>query len=269
MQLHFLAECLAILWTLTPAMQPDVPAAAGIAPRAAGLLQAELTQAGAVPITVEGDVVSYVKAVPFKLTAKPGAHFYAWTVPPGVTAAKAKNVLTVTSAPKGTHTFRVTAATVKIDFAAKTFEVVEEDGQIDVSLGEAPQPGPTPPGPTPPDPPSPAPIPANGLHVLVLYETADLAKLTPQQRLILYSQSIRDYLNAKCAMGPDGKTRQWRLWDVNVDASNEQKIWQDAMKRPRQGTPWIIVSNHPKGGYEGPLPASLADALDLLKKWGE
>jgi hypothetical protein len=132
-----------------------------------------------------------------------------------------------------------------------------------------PGPTPTPPGPTPPpDPPGPAPpIPAAGLHVLMVYEDKELPKLPPGQYSVLYAKAVRDYLNAKCAAGPDGKTKQWRTWDKDTNATGESKLWQDALARPRQRTPWIIISNG-KTGYEGPLPNSVEDALKLLKIYG-
>ena len=138
---------------------------------------------------------------------------------------------------------------------------------IAVNLG--PRPPPIPPVPPVP-PPSPAPIPADGLHVLVVYETSDLSKLPAPQQQILYSTTIRAYLDSKCPLGPDGKTREWRVWDKDVSTTNESKIWQDAMRRPRQSIPWVIVSNPQKGGgFEGPLPANVDDALILIKKFGD
>lgn len=149
-----------------------------------------------------------------------------------------------------------------IDFEAEVFD----EAEVTVTIGVGPGPGPDPdPGPKP----SPAPIPAVGLHVLIVYESADLGKMSAAQQAILYAQSIREYLNTKCPAGPDGKTKEWRIWDKDVATDGESKLWQEAMKRPRSATPWIIVSNLDKGGgFEGPLPTNVADALTLLKKFG-
>lgn len=127
-----------------------------------------------------------------------------------------------------------------------------------------PGPGPVPPGPTP----GPTPIPGDGFRALIVYETADLGKMPKDQELILYSQTVRDYLNSKAAPGPDGKTKEWRIFDKDVSTAGESKTWQDAMKRDRKGLPWIILSG-PKGGFEGPLPANVADAMALIKKYAE
>ena len=137
-----------------------------------------------------------------------------------------------------------------------------------VIIGDAP-PGPGPePGPQPPDPqPGPVPIPGDGLRVLIVYETAEASKLPIGQQSVLYSKTVRDYLNAKCPVGPDGKTKDWRIYDADVDLSGEAKTWQDAMKRPRSAVPWIVISNG-KTGHEGPLPKSVDEAMTLLKKFG-
>jgi hypothetical protein len=135
---------------------------------------------------------------------------------------------------------------------------------LDVDNG-GPAPPPVPPGPKP-DPPSPAPIPAAGLRVLIVYETADATKMPVAQQSILYGKPFRDYLNAKCALGPDGKTREWRIWDQNVATSAESKTWQDAMARPRASVPWLVVSNG-KAGWEGPLPANVDAAMAIIKKF--
>jgi hypothetical protein len=135
-------------------------------------------------------------------------------------------------------------------------------------VGDAPGPGPGP-APRPPDPAPqpPPPIPGNGLRVLVVYESADLARYPPGQLAVLYAKAVRDYLNTHCPPGPDGRTREWRIYDQDTDTSGESKTWQDAMRRPRASLPWIVVSNG-RTGYEGPLPASVADTLALLRKYG-
>jgi hypothetical protein len=157
-----------------------------------------------------------------------------------------------------------TDGTLALDYAEKL-----------VTIGAAPLPPPGPgpgPGPSPgPGPtPGPAPIAGDGLRVLVVFESAKLTTYPPGQLAALYSKSVRDYLGAKCAVGPDGKTPERRFYDADVDLSQETKTWQDAMKRPRTALPWVVVSNPAKGGgYEGPLPASAEEFLALLKKWGD
>lgn len=132
-----------------------------------------------------------------------------------------------------------------------------------------PDPGPTPVPPVPPvPPPSPAPIPVDGFRALIVYESAELGKMPAPQTNILYTKDIRDYLNSKTVKGTDGKTGEWRIWDKDVDTSNETKLWQDVMKRPRTAVPWIVISTG-KDGFEGPLPATVADTLALLKKYGD
>jgi hypothetical protein len=140
-----------------------------------------------------------------------------------------------------------------------------------VKVGKQPDPGPGPKPPDPPVPPTPpdppAPIPADGFRVLMVYETAEVSKYPAAQSAVLYSKSVRDYLNAKCAAGPDGKTKEWRIWDKDADPSQEASHWQAAMKRTRAGTPWLVVSDG-KTGFEGPLPNTVEETLTLLKKYG-
>jgi hypothetical protein len=140
-------------------------------------------------------------------------------------------------------------------------------------------PGPTPPnppGPNPPVPPTPstAPINGKGLHVLVLIETADAPKLPPAQYNAIYGQEFHDYLDSKTPIGPDGKQHEWWILDKDSDVSALPDKWKNAVKRAKESkdfkTPWIIVSNPDKGGgYEGPLPATKQEILNLLKKYGD
>jgi hypothetical protein len=129
-------------------------------------------------------------------------------------------------------------------------------------------PSPLSPPPAPPAPPTPAaPIAGDGLRMLIVYDSARLDKLTTGQQAAVYGKSTRDYLNAKTPLGSDGKTHEWRIWDKGVSTDAEEKVWQDAMKRPHPTLPYLIVSNG-KSGYEGPLPAGVDDAMTILKKFG-
>lgn len=118
----------------------------------------------------------------------------------------------------------------------------------------------------PPPPVDPtAPIPFDGFRVLILYETADT--MTAAQQGSIWSKQVRDYLNTHCPVGPDNKTREWRVYDKDTALDGERLLWQDAAKRKRTSLPWVIVSNG-KTGYEGPLPANKDSMLELLKKFG-
>lgn len=126
---------------------------------------------------------------------------------------------------------------------------------------------PTPPKPPEP-PPSPAPIPLAGLRVLIVYEQMDLQKYPSAQQNALYAEEVHKYLQLKCAVGSDGKTAEFRIWDKDTQASGDSQHWAEALKRPRTTMPWVIISNHPTGGFEGPLPANTTELVALLKKFG-
>lgn len=149
-------------------------------------------------------------------------------------------------------------------------QVLISDDTKTVTIGE-PKPPVPPVPPTPPDPPvpppGPAPIPLDGFRALIIYESADLPKMPATQQAILFSKDVRSYLDARCAAGPDGKTKEWRIWDKDVDTTNVASHWQAAMKRERKSVPWLIISTG-KAGWEGPLPADAKQTLDLLKKYG-
>jgi hypothetical protein len=149
-------------------------------------------------------------------------------------------------------------------FFTKTF--IQGEGDID------PTPNPPDPNPDPrPEPnPGPAPIPLAGFRVLFISESEDSSDFTAmpkEQREIFYSPLIRDYLNAKCVKGPDGKTADWRVIDPDAEFSPEEQRWKDAASRSRQEIPWLIISDG-KTGFEGPLPDNVDDTLKLLKKFG-
>ena len=125
-------------------------------------------------------------------------------------------------------------------------------------------PGPIPPVPPDPVPPKPdPPIPISGLRVLVVYESSqagDVAK-------IIAAKDVVSYLDAKCAKGKDGKSPEWRFLDKDTNLASADKWVKDAMARPRQSIPWLIVSNG-VSGFEGPVPATAEATLALLKKFG-
>lgn len=156
---------------------------------------------------------------------------------------------------------------VKDDLVRQMLTVTVGPRPPPVPPGPTP-PGPTPPGPTPPGPTPepPAPIPGGANRVLIVYESSDLPRYTPEQASVFSAASVREYLARKCAKGPDGKTPEYRVWDKDVDTSSVSDTWKEAMKLPRQSLPWIIISNGTTG-FNGPLPPNAADTLTLLKKY--
>lgn len=139
-------------------------------------------------------------------------------------------------------------------------------GDVPPTPAPGPGPGPTPPGPEP----TPDPFGVTGpgaFRVLIVYESADLSKLPTGQLTALTSGVVRDYLNSHCFAGPDGRTKDWRVWDQSVNASGESAMWQRVMARPRAKIPWIVIGNGIVG-YEGPLPNDVTSLLALLKKYG-
>lgn len=186
-----------------------------------------------------------------------------WRVyPPTVDkATTGKGLLEFVGAP-GTYRVELLAISLAADGSTQI-----EEATVSVLIGgtpPTPDPGPGPrpqPGPTP----DPAPIPEPGFRVLMVYETGEV--LPPGTSSVMFSKQVRDYLDAKCIVGRDGVTKEWRIWDKDVDTSNETPTWQAAMKRERKSVPWIVISNG-KTGFEGPLPSNVPDAMTLLKKFG-
>lgn len=151
------------------------------------------------------------------------------------------------------------------DFAVCTV-IVGEPGPVPPIPVPVPPVPPVPPIPPVP-PPSPSPIPAAGLRVLIIEETKDRGKLTPGQFAAIFNQPFRDLLSAKCVKDAENPNGAFRIWDKDINAIADSKLWQDAMKRPRTMLPWIIISNPAKGGYEGPLPTRLEDTISLLNSY--
>ena len=124
--------------------------------------------------------------------------------------------------------------------------------------------------PTPPDPPTPvdpSPFVGDGLRVLITYETQDVGNLKPGHQAAIFGKQVRELLDQKCVMGPDGKTHEWRIWDKDVAVGDESDIWKAAAKRDKKSIPWIAIGNG-KSGFEGPLPDRVEDTIALINKFG-
>lgn len=219
-----------------------------------------LGQSVTLPKEVRGEPGAWIVVVPEK---KDGGRVK-WRVGPGLSRVPIDQLFpgqesagVVVQGQRGTY--EVWAWCAKGDVAS-------ELAVCRVVIGDVP---PVPPGPVPPVPPGPVPpIPGDGLAVLIVYESAELAKLPEAQRGVIFGATVRDYLNRKCA--PDPAVASWkrfRIWDKDLDLAAEHQLWRDAMARPRKSVPWIVVSNG-KAGFEGPLPATVDEAMKLLRQFG-
>jgi hypothetical protein len=101
---------------------------------------------------------------------------------------------------------------------------------------------------------TPAPIDVPGLHVLIVEETDDRDTIDKGQLSVLQSTLVRQEVAAA-----GGQFRQY-----DATHTPEAEPWKTAMARPRQSTPWLIVSNPGKGGFEGPLPASIDATKQII-----
>lgn len=116
------------------------------------------------------------------------------------------------------------------------------------------------PPPTPVDPVDPAPIPTDGLRVLIVREYDETAANMPaSQQRIFTDSKVLGWLKVNAP----GK---WRIWDADGDASKAPEEFQAALKRPRGGLPWIVISNGTTG-FEGPLPKTADETVALLEKY--
>jgi hypothetical protein len=143
--------------------------------------------------------------------------------------------------------------------------------------GELPPVPPTPvppgPGPVPPVPPGPTPgpvpIPAEGLRVLIVEEPKDRAKLPKEQLEILFDDNLRTWLDSVCVDDAIGR-KGWNIWPASETGANVPKHWQEALKTMKAHkefkTPFIAISTG-KTGYLGPLPGTVSQVQELVKKF--
>lgn len=146
--------------------------------------------------------------------------------------------------------------------------------KVRIKVGGGPNPPPAPPTPGPQPGPGPQPddakppFPVKGLTVLITYESETRARLPQGQAAILQSRHVRNFLDSKCVVGPDGKTRDWRMWDDETDVSAAPELWKAAMAVPRQKDEWLVVNNG-RSFYSGPLPATAEEFMSLVSKYAE
>lgn len=211
-------------------------------------------------ISVVGDTTTVVNKLPFKLhpqikAGKGNSVVYTWDLPKDWRYSEKEGVVTVQSAPDGKYTVRL--RTIMIIWDEK--KVVQNYQSLTLIIGKGADPKPKPPEPDP------APIPVKGLRVLIIYDPGAEDKMPIEQKAIIFGQPMRDYLNTRCVLGPDNKTREWRIYPTDVKIETAPKIWRDAFARQRSSVPWLIVSNGVTG-FEGELPSDVASTKKVIGK---
>lgn len=135
----------------------------------------------------------------------------------------------------------------------------------------APMPPPVPPSPVPPTPVPPAPVPPTPVPVTsfrVIYVTESATALTKTQNAVINAQANVAYLNSKVTK--TNSWPDWRSYDPQTPAEKDYPglaaMW--AAAKPAVTTvPCVIIQVNDKVTIE-PFPATAADALTLLKKYG-
>ena len=225
------------------------------------------------PATIRAQVGAFVLVKPVRLEGGKAVRYFTsddqyLSVFPSELLTDSTATVLVASKQGRYKVFAVTAAGDKISSVASTIIVVGDGVDPDPLPPQPKPPQPKPDDPKPDDPkPTPAPIPLPGLRVMIVYDSAKLAEMPKEQQAILFGAETRGLLNQKCVADEQGNA-SWRIYPKVTDISNADKVWQDAIARPRASVPWVVVSNG-KTGFEGPLPANAAQFMELVKKYAE
>ena len=91
-----------------------------------------------------------------------------------------------------------------------------------------------------------------------------MTKYSLEQQISLSGADVRDFLNQNCVK--ENGTPGYRMYDPDVDLTNDSPVWKKAMSRARTEIPWVIISNG-NTGFEGPLPKTPTAFLELCKKY--
>lgn len=106
--------------------------------------------------------------------------------------------------------------------------------------------------PVPPADPSP-----KGVRVVLIYDRASLAA---GQAWVLHDVGLMTYLH--------DHTAGWWICDASDPTTYDRPDLKAVLAWPRGSSPWLVVTRAPGGDYAGPLPATSAEVIALLKRLG-
>jgi hypothetical protein len=104
------------------------------------------------------------------------------------------------------------------------------------------------------------PVPGDGKHLAIIYETQDRASMPRGQQEIIDSVTIRKMLI-------DGGWTA-RYLDDDTEFTTESQWFRAAVELPMDSLPWVVLSNG-KAGYSGPLPQTAREFTELVDKYGD
>lgn len=131
-----------------------------------------------------------------------------------------------------------------------------EEAELSVNVDAGPSP--IPPGPTPPTP-TPGPIPAGQTRVLFTVDQNTYNQMTPEQADVLKSPA---FLGGVIGNG------KWRVYSTQQTFGDELPAWKDIYSKRKNPIGMVIWNGQDNSVvYEGPIPATVADATALIKKY--
>lgn len=224
------------------------------------VLSSAALNALAIEVSIEGPKESAPGDLVILSAKAPGAKHFSW-----VLANSSKSFLPVEGGTKAVFASGASGKYIFILAASDNEGLGTYKHELTIGTPE-PEPPPVPPNPpTPPDPPlPPAPIPDAGFRVLIVYESGDMTKYPIETQMILAGADVRAFLKSHCV--PEDGQAGFRIYDPDIDVSADLPVWKTAMSRPRKELPWLLISNG-KAGFEGPLPKTPSEFLELCKKY--
>lgn len=193
-------------------------------------------------IIVKKDV-SVVNRFPLKLEAPPGAAFYSWSVPTGVTYFNKGDTIEITNAPKGSMTVGTVATyadgtvdkdnKVRIVFSNRYSQVSFNIGDVPVTPAPpvTPPNPPPPPPPNPPNPPAPVDLGADAMGFAKLAKAeaekvADLVQRAKAPSLADNFESISAKLAATASMEVDDAMEELKTKNqATLPAAADRTAW--------------------------------------------
>ena len=112
----------------------------------------------------------------------------------------------------------------------------------------------------------PPPKPTVGkLKIMIIEDPSLRAAIPASQIAVMDGQTLREYAKSHCTAA-DGAP-DFRMLSVRHDVSNQPAWIKAAFAEPRASLPFLVVSNG-TSGFAGPLPATVAETMTLIQKYG-